>query len=258
MLRPPDDRDRRAEAFARPTAPRTLPEQVADQIAIAIVRGRYVEDGRIREQELAEEFGVSRGPVREAIRLLERRGLVVVEPRRGARATRLSVDVIADSFNLRGCLLGLAARCFAGLAQPEAQARLAARIDDIASAAEDPAADPTGFARMVGRAGAVIARDCGAEQLTRILREQARYSLWGLLWSERVLDFQTAARRAEARDEWRDLAADTSAGRAYEAELKARDILFRSRDAALAVLFAETGERPDPARAFADRFEAWR
>jgi DNA-binding transcriptional regulator YhcF (GntR family) len=62
----------------------TVPEQVAAQIGDRIISGRIAPGARIVEQELAVEFRVSRGPIRDAIRILEREGLATIQARRGA------------------------------------------------------------------------------------------------------------------------------------------------------------------------------
>ena len=66
---------------------RTLSEQIADQIYEVIVRGEHTPGDRIREAALADQFGVSRAPVREALRILERDAVVRVLPNRGAHVT---------------------------------------------------------------------------------------------------------------------------------------------------------------------------
>ena len=88
---------------------RTLPEQIADELGVALVAGRIPAGQRLLEQELAERFAVSRGPIREALRLLERRGIVTLTPRRGAYARELTMDAIADLFNVRNAISALAA-----------------------------------------------------------------------------------------------------------------------------------------------------
>lgn len=62
----------------------TTGEQVAKQLGEAILQGRYAPGERVGEQAVAEMFALSRGPVRDALRLLERQGLVEILPRRGA------------------------------------------------------------------------------------------------------------------------------------------------------------------------------
>jgi DNA-binding GntR family transcriptional regulator len=78
-----------ASAMVRRAAPLTqsLSEQIAAQLSERIVTGLYAPGQRIMEQAIAAEFAVSRGPVREALRLLERDGLVTILPRRGAQIT---------------------------------------------------------------------------------------------------------------------------------------------------------------------------
>ena len=58
----------------------SLPEQIAARLSERIVSGTYTPGQRVMEQAVAEEFEVSRGPVREALRLLEKEGLVMILP----------------------------------------------------------------------------------------------------------------------------------------------------------------------------------
>src|SRR3954453_10810366 len=69
----------------------TLPEQIAELIFTSIANGEYEPGARIREEALAEQFEVSRGPVREALRILEKDSVVRILPNRGAHGTQLSV-----------------------------------------------------------------------------------------------------------------------------------------------------------------------
>ena len=66
-----------------------------------ILRGDYPDGEPLRQDALAEELGVSRIPVREALRQLEAEGLVVFNPHRGAVISSLSIDEIAELFELR-------------------------------------------------------------------------------------------------------------------------------------------------------------
>ena len=62
----------------------TVAVQLARDIAKRIIAGHYAPGANLREVPLAEEFGVSRTSLREALRILERDGVVRIEPRRGA------------------------------------------------------------------------------------------------------------------------------------------------------------------------------
>ena len=63
---------------------RPLREMVYEELKMQILTGTIIPGTRMMEVELAEEMGVSRTPIREAIRKLEKEGLVTIEPRRGA------------------------------------------------------------------------------------------------------------------------------------------------------------------------------
>lgn len=63
---------------------RTHTDRLADQIADAILEGTLAPGARLDEASLAERFGVSRTPVREALRQLTTSGLIIIRPRRGA------------------------------------------------------------------------------------------------------------------------------------------------------------------------------
>jgi len=68
----------------------TLPDQIAEHIFTAIANGEYAPGDRIREEAVAEQLQVSRGPVREALRILEKDSVVRILPNRGAHVTQLS------------------------------------------------------------------------------------------------------------------------------------------------------------------------
>jgi DNA-binding GntR family transcriptional regulator len=88
---------------------RTLREVVADEIRQMIVSGELPQGERLFEDRLAEQLGVSRNPVREAIRALEGTGLVEVIPRRGAYVSRLEPGRARQLLELRQVLEGYAA-----------------------------------------------------------------------------------------------------------------------------------------------------
>ncbi len=86
-----------------------LRELVFESLREAIISGTLPPSERLMEIQLAEEMGVSRTPVREAIRKLELEGLVVMIPRKGAYVAGMSIKDIVDVFEIRGALEGLAA-----------------------------------------------------------------------------------------------------------------------------------------------------
>lgn len=88
---------------------RPLREIVYEELREGILTGTIKPGTRMMEVDLAEEMGVSRTPVREAIRKLEKEGLVTIRPRKGAYASDISVKSMMDILEVRSNLEGLAA-----------------------------------------------------------------------------------------------------------------------------------------------------
>jgi DNA-binding GntR family transcriptional regulator len=91
-------------------ASHNLDEQIAEYLSAQIIQGKLEPGERILEARLAEELGVSRGPIREALRILERKRLVKLIPRRGARITELSAAYIEWLYDILNELYSLVAR----------------------------------------------------------------------------------------------------------------------------------------------------
>ena len=88
----------------------TAQDLVLDAVREAILTGIIVPGARLRQEELAELFGTSRIPVREALRALEYEGLLTSEPHRGFTVTSLDADDIEEVYELRILLEGQAVR----------------------------------------------------------------------------------------------------------------------------------------------------
>jgi DNA-binding GntR family transcriptional regulator len=89
---------------------RSLRDMVVDAIRDAIIQGKLKPGDKIPEIELAEQLGVSRTPIREAIRILEQQGLVNTRPKNGTYIARLNPDEVRDSLLVRSALEELAVR----------------------------------------------------------------------------------------------------------------------------------------------------
>jgi DNA-binding GntR family transcriptional regulator len=124
-----------------------LAESVLQQITDAIVTGRLRPGDKLVEARYARQLGVSRGPVREAIRRLEQMGLVEKTPYRGAFVSQLTQRDIEELHNMRELLEGLAARLLVERRDPQAVARLQAILNEMHQAA------------ISGEQGRVIALD---------------------------------------------------------------------------------------------------
>jgi len=86
-----------------------LRDIVFENLRQAILEGKLEPGQRLMEVQLAEQLGVSRTPVREAIRKLELEGLVIMLPRKGAYVANVSLKDIIDVLEIRASLEGLAA-----------------------------------------------------------------------------------------------------------------------------------------------------
>ncbi|MEX2481046.1 MAG: GntR family transcriptional regulator [Gammaproteobacteria bacterium] len=95
--------------FATDAASRTSADRVFEALQDAIVRGDIAPGSRIGETELAERFGTSRGPLREALRRLESRRLVERTPHVGVRIAALDYATLIELYYLREALEGMAA-----------------------------------------------------------------------------------------------------------------------------------------------------
>ena len=88
----------------------SLGSRVFQRLREDILSGKYKEHDELRENTLGKELGVSRTPVREALRQLELEGLVTIIPNKGAYVTGISSKDIRDIYILRSMLEGLCAR----------------------------------------------------------------------------------------------------------------------------------------------------
>lgn len=82
-------------------ARKSAPDFVRDGLRDAILAGQYTEGQQLRQDELAEQFGTSRIPVREALRQLESEGLVELQANKGAVVKGLSIDDVFELLDIR-------------------------------------------------------------------------------------------------------------------------------------------------------------
>ncbi|RJF74142.1 GntR family transcriptional regulator [Rhodopseudomonas palustris] len=223
-------------------APRTLPDQVAEELGADIVSGRRKAGARLVELDLAQEFGVSRGPIREAIRILERRRLVELLPRRGAYIKPVSLKSVADLFNVRTALSALAVRTMATSPVESYIDTLARRCDELK--AQVDLDDPMGFARTTTRAVKTIARGSGNELLVELLTDLANQTVWTMIWKS-PLDYQTRDIRLMSANLMTSTLKAIRQRKPNAAETHFRQLLEGDRDRALATLSEIRGEAFD-------------
>jgi DNA-binding GntR family transcriptional regulator len=86
------------------TAPQNLTALAYDSIKRHILDGKLDEETRLTEEFLSNRLGISKSPVREALNSLQTEGLILIEPRRGARLRRFSVKEVKNLYDLRETL----------------------------------------------------------------------------------------------------------------------------------------------------------
>ncbi|TCD13328.1 GntR family transcriptional regulator [Oricola cellulosilytica] len=92
------------------TTRNTRAAQIAQTLADRIVSGQLAPGARLRQDHVAEEFGASHVPVREAFRRLEAQGLAISEPRRGVRVASFDLSEVREVAEMRAALEALALR----------------------------------------------------------------------------------------------------------------------------------------------------
>jgi DNA-binding GntR family transcriptional regulator len=113
----------------RANAEKSKKELIIQQLRAEIVSGQIAPGEKLSEARLAERFGVSRMPVRDAFKELENAGFVTIEERRGTFVRRTSRSEILDLFEVREAIEGMAARLCAYRANNDLLARLDEAIE---------------------------------------------------------------------------------------------------------------------------------
>jgi DNA-binding GntR family transcriptional regulator len=215
-------------ALPQAEQPLSLGEQIANGIADDILHERLKPGEAIPEQQLAQSYQVSRGPIRDALRILEKDGVVRILPRRGARVTQLSIEEVDELFVIRATLFGLAARLFALRASP---ANLKALKDQLRQVRALGAGEASEHAEISAQMALVMLNQCGNQRLCAMLqqlaRQVARYTQIGL---------QTRARRRTSISSWRSLLRSFSCGDALQAENIARQMVTNTHREAISQL----------------------
>ncbi|MFN8474193.1 MAG: GntR family transcriptional regulator [Anaerolineae bacterium] len=145
-----------------------LRDRIKDQICEAILHGMFGPGSRVIEASIAEQFGVSRAPVREALVALEREGIVKNLPRRGYSVIDFTDKDIDEIYSLRRLL------------EADALRRAVPRFDTAAIAELQHLVDQLGLAmRDKADVGAIIALDLGFhDNICRVADHQRLYDAW--------------------------------------------------------------------------------
>ncbi len=228
----------------------TTGEQVAKQLGQDILQGRYAPGQRVGEQAVAEMFSLSRGPVRDALRILERQGLVEIRPRRGAYVVELALNDVADIFNVRCALLSLAVRYLARNPDKSALAEVDPRLEQLRKLAALKKPSLLDFAQATGRvAMGLLAACASAKVIQTTYRDLPHDALWRMLWvTPQPPDYVRPARRADTFHDYAQLLVAIKAGDADQAETLMRKIMKDTRDEVLGYMSQSHTDTVDPFR----------
>jgi DNA-binding GntR family transcriptional regulator len=141
--------------------------QVEDGLRKAIITGVFAPGSHLPDRVLCETFGTSRSVVREAVRLLEAEGLVVVHPHRGPFVARITEAEAIEIYELRAALEGLAGEGFAVRATDQERETLRSIYQELA--ATGPASSREALLDIKRRFYDVLTAGCRNSYLSRML-----------------------------------------------------------------------------------------
>lgn len=151
----------------------SLRGQVFQEIREDILKGKYKENEELREATLGKELGVSRTPVREALRQLELEGLVHIIPNKGAYVTGITEKDVHDIYMTRSLLEGLCARW----AAEHITAEQIGELEEILLLSEYhlDRENPEQYAELDGKFHEVLYDACESRILKHILSDFHKY-----------------------------------------------------------------------------------
>jgi DNA-binding GntR family transcriptional regulator len=185
-------------------------EELAEELREAILSGELATGTWLRQERLAEQYGLSRTPIREALRALQAQRLVEVVPHRGALVCGPTLRDINEAYAVRAELEGFAAELAAGLARDAEIERLHEAEDlfrravEESPAGDDPASGRPGWSEANDLFHEVIISAAGnrrlAEMIATLHQRFPRNFTWGALaGSSHLLQENVAQHREIAR-----------------------------------------------------------
>ena len=207
-------------------------ERIAKELSHRIIHGVYQPGDRLIEAALSKEFDVSHGPIRDALRILDRVGLVTINSYRGAQVTEVSVREVQDLYQVRSALVGIRARW---IAEDAERAEILRKVEEPVARLIKLAESEKNAAAFVDESFIVnnILTDSLSNRWLRstlqaLTLQTSRYSRLALLAS--------AERRRESALLWQTLLNAMVSGEGDLAERVAQVLSLTARDAAVKYL----------------------
>ena len=189
-----------------PISRRPLHEETVDRMRDLIVQGRLPPGERLNERVLCEQLGISRTPLREAIKLLATEGLVDLLPNRGAIVSRIDAARLAETLHVMGALEGLAGELACRHASAEGIARIRALHQKMLIRYER--GDLQGYFQynqaihlgLVEASGNAILANAYRQLNANVRRARYMANLSSERWKEAVREHEAILAALEARD----------------------------------------------------------
>lgn len=143
-----------------------LSKKVYRILKARIIKGDLAQGSKLFEAKIAEQLGVSRTPVREALRELAAEGFVKMNPNQGMIVYNTSIEDVQNVLQIRGVLEGLAARLTATLISEEETKKLDSYIKQMEKFVSRN--DPIAFSDIDAKFHELIVNSCGNKQLIQI------------------------------------------------------------------------------------------
>jgi DNA-binding GntR family transcriptional regulator len=194
------------QAAVMPISKRPLHEEVVGRLRDLIIRGDLAPGARLNERLLCEQLGISRTPLREAIKLLAAEGLVVLLPNRGAQVTLLDPGRLAETLQVMAALEGLAGELACRHATSERIAEIRALHDEMV--AMHARGDLQSYFRfnqaihlkLVEASGNATLANAYRQLNANVLRARYMANLSRERWDEAVREHEQILAALEARD----------------------------------------------------------
>lgn len=203
----------------------TIPEQIAVRLARDIFEGRFDVNEKLSEPKLAVRFGVSRGPIRDAIQILEHNAFVRCRPRRSAQVNSTSRYEVEQLFDVRALLLGLVARYAARNASSEDVAGIAEAIAGLEWQCREKPGDVGGFFSENGRIWRHVHSAARARRVSTISSYVVGSAIWQLVFREKLDSLIGDLPGLEMINTWKRFASAVKNRDEESAEVEGRNII---------------------------------
>ncbi len=173
-----------------PKYPVSLVEQITEFLTTAILEGRIENGQRLVENELQRQFGISRAPIRESFRVLEKNGLVVIMPRKGTYVRKITQKDIKENFPIRARLEGLASRLAISHMESKDLKEMESTLLRMTEAANEN--NFKTYFKHHSRYHEIFIDACGNDTLIEIIKNLRRQGVWfrfSYLWHQENFEY---------------------------------------------------------------------